>query len=269
MNSVDRPKMAPDAKTLRTDDFHEMVTMKADRRRFGGLFGLLAGAALGAVFSTFFLETAKASGAREALALAVLVWPVICAVLGSVLGSVFDRLYSQTKMVEHQNRLLHAQVILDDVTGVFHYDQLLRETDKEIERSRRYGRVLSVAMFDVEGFTEINAKYGNAGGDELLRGVAGLLAGGIRKIDLIGRCGGCKFLVVLPSAGDKDAKRVAERLCSRVTAQSLRAGRARVDVRVTVGVVTVPDIKNVDSLALVRMSDEALAAVRTSNGAHS
>jgi diguanylate cyclase (GGDEF)-like protein len=90
-------------------------------------------------------------------------------------------------------------------------------------RARRTGSVLSVVMFDLDRFKQINDSYGHAAGDEVLRSVASALRATVRDSDLGARLGGEEFAVVLPDADLQDALLVAERLRAQLASRTIPA----------------------------------------------
>lgn len=79
-------------------------------------------------------------------------------------------------------------------------------------RARRHARPWSVLMVDLDHFKQVNDTYGHPAGDCVLEVMAGRLQAALRLGDEVGRWGGEEFLVVLDSADETDAVRVAERL---------------------------------------------------------
>ncbi|MCP5306336.1 MAG: diguanylate cyclase [Chromatiaceae bacterium] len=82
----------------------------------------------------------------------------------------------------------------------------------EIERSRRYQHALSVILFDIDHFKEVNDTYGHQVGDEVLVAVAGIVQNAVRNTDIAGRWGGEEFLVICPGTGLQGACELAERI---------------------------------------------------------
>jgi diguanylate cyclase (GGDEF)-like protein len=84
-----------------------------------------------------------------------------------------------------------------------------------VARAQRLGAEVSVAMFDVDGFTELNQASGSRAGDEVLRRVASVLADTVRMVDTVARTGGDEFVVVAAgSAGVTVARRVLNGIAS-------------------------------------------------------
>src|SRR5918999_4476796 len=68
---------------------------------------------------------------------------------------------------------------------------------EELLRASRYGRALSVAILDVDGFKQFNDTYGHPAGDAALRTLAGALRGSARRSDIVARYGGEEFVIIL------------------------------------------------------------------------
>ena len=133
--------------------------------------------------------------------------------------------------------------------------------DLETRRARRYGRPLSVALIDIDGFRQINLDHGYGGGDGVLSGVAGVIAGITRVHDLACRTGGDQFAILLPETTSAAAERVAERLL--VELEDLEAGAVR-GVSVSIGVAALRPKEPAEQL--LARAEGALAAARAQGG---
>lgn len=109
----------------------------------------------------------------------------------------------------------------DWLTGIANRLSLGNTLESEIERSRRYGRPLSLIMFDVDAFKALNDEFGHEAGDEVLRRLARTVSGLIRDADALSRWGGEEFMVVVPEADAARAGEVAEKLRRNVAAMEL------------------------------------------------
>ncbi|NMC71142.1 MAG: GGDEF domain-containing protein [Myxococcales bacterium] len=132
------------------------------------------------------------------------------------LDSLNERLRSEVQRLRVEVAELRAQVDLvasaDPVSGAVNRRAFLDAFRREWQRSRRYGRSLSVIMADIDQFKAINDGYGTEVGDRILRLVAQSFRKTARASDVIGRYGGDSFAIVLPEADLQAARRVAERL---------------------------------------------------------
>lgn len=81
---------------------------------------------------------------------------------------------------------------------------------------------LAVAMIDLDGFKQVNDRYGHAAGDHVLGVAAELLRQGFRSADLVLRYGGDEFVVLLPNLAPNDAAALAERVRERLARHGFR-----------------------------------------------
>lgn len=116
---------------------------------------------------------------------------------------------SQRKELEAELRRLATT---DPLTGIANRRRFLDKAPREVTRSQRYGRNLSVLMLDVDHFKSINDRYGHAVGDQVLCRLVEVCTEELREHDVIGRLGGEEFAILLPETELETARAVAERL---------------------------------------------------------
>jgi diguanylate cyclase (GGDEF)-like protein len=141
--------------------------------------------------------------------------------------------------------------LVDPLTGVFNRRYMEEVFPREISKAARGGTDLSFVMLDVDGFKDINTRFGHFAGDQYLRDVATLLKKTFRGSDTVLRLGGDEFLVILPETSNKQAQRAAERLLWE-TRWWNQAGHAKYELAFSCGVATYRkgmDIKEVLDLA--------------------
>jgi diguanylate cyclase (GGDEF)-like protein len=140
----------------------------------------------------------------------------------------------------------------DALTGLANRRLFEESLARETARSRRLGTPLSLAVFDVDHFKQVNDTYGHLTGDAVLREVAGAIETGVKSFDVAARYGGDEFVILLPGCGAIDAYRVAERVRTQVAREVEGA-----PVTLSAGVSTMPD-NAVDGERLVAAADSAL-----------
>ncbi|QIK37676.1 GGDEF domain-containing protein [Caldichromatium japonicum] len=111
---------------------------------------------------------------------------------------------------------LHLASITDPLTGLYNRRYLYQRLEQEIEFANRYAHPLSIILFDLDYFKQINDSFGHNLGDEVLVWISGILRSTIREVDIAGRHGGEEFLVILPHTDLEGAIEVAERLRSEI-----------------------------------------------------
>jgi len=104
----------------------------------------------------------------------------------------------------------------DDLTGIWNKRYFRRQLPHEIERARVYNLPLSLLMFDVDDFKQINDGFGHTIGDVVLSELCGAVRETIRPPDFFVRFGGDEFAVVLPHTDLSGAAAVADRILERV-----------------------------------------------------
>ncbi|PID40099.1 MAG: diguanylate cyclase response regulator [Proteobacteria bacterium] len=108
---------------------------------------------------------------------------------------------------------IHLMSITDPLTGVYNRGYINERLPKEVRRSVRYGRQLSIIMCDIDHFKMVNDTYGHLAGDSVLKVFGQCLKDTIRQqLDWVGRFGGEEFLLVLPETDQAGAMSLAERL---------------------------------------------------------
>jgi diguanylate cyclase (GGDEF)-like protein len=133
--------------------------------------------------------------------------------------STFRRLCSHVALTLEKIELFDRVTelaITDGLTGISNHLHIVTKLEREIARSKRYGSNLSVILFDIDNFKDVNDRFGHLAGDQVLIGVAQLLKNSVRTADAVGRYGGEEFLVVLPETDGEATLMMAERVRSRI-----------------------------------------------------
>ena len=125
-----------------------------------------------------------------------------------------------TKLKEKSN-LLEYQVSHDKLTGLFNRNKFDDIYSKEIKRAKRYGNDLSMVIFDLDNFKQINDNYSHLTGDEVLKEVANITLNSVREQDISVRWGGEEFLVLLPQTNLAGAVTTANKIRNSIIAQTI------------------------------------------------
>jgi len=152
------------------------------------------------------------------------------------------------------------QSIRDGLTGAFNHRHFQETLQKEIGRSERSARPLTVLMLDIDDFKSINDRWGHPVGDAILQRVTAEIRAGVRgDMDLVARYGGEEFAVILPETPSPVAFDVAERIRRRIDERLFRPPEGEDIIRVTasIGLATYPDDAR-DKTQLLEHADAAL-----------
>jgi diguanylate cyclase (GGDEF)-like protein len=107
---------------------------------------------------------------------------------------------------------LRVEARTDPLTGLGNRRRWQEQLPVEVERARRSGAGLAVALADLDHFKQLNDTTGHRAGDDLLRAVANLFAKQLRAVDLVARIGGDEFALALPDTSAQTAGEALERL---------------------------------------------------------
>ena len=153
----------------------------------------------------------------------------------------------------------------DPLTGLPNRSHFDAELHAAVAAAPPAGRAVALLFADLDGFKRVNDSFGHAAGDELLRGVAGRLAG-IEGAGLLGRHGGDEFLVLLDALPLDAARATAAAeaavatIADRLAAPFALGGR-EVRIQASVGYAVFPH-HAADADALLRRADAAMYRVK-------
>jgi diguanylate cyclase (GGDEF)-like protein len=174
-----------------------------------------------------------------------------------VLGGYLAGQISKRETAEAQ---LERLVLIDSLTGLGNRHQFDAVLDREWRRAVRVGTPLSFLMIDADKFKDYNDHYGHQAGDNVLKSIAGCIAGALgRPGDLAARYGGEEFAVFLPDTDSPGAYKVAEVIRRAVVALNIaHVGSPSGIVTVSIGVGRMSPNGSTPASALVKLADSAL-----------
>lgn len=120
------------------------------------------------------------------------------------------RLHNKTKLM----------AITDFLTGLYNHRYFQQIFTQEIGRARRYDKLVSLIILDIDNFKSFNDRFGHTVGDKVLIAIGDLISRALRKIDYAFRYGGEEFVIILPETSLDNAIITAERLRDRIAAEA-------------------------------------------------
>ena len=169
-------------------------------------------------------------GMPAATVLAVQEYILVSVILSLSLGATFRQLNWAMDQLEMERHLLEQRVeerteelkeawqaaeknaLTDGLTGLNNRRAFYQYGAKTFEQAKRYERLFTVIMMDIDHFKRINDTYGHAMGDTVLVSVAGSISRVVRSSDICGRLGGEEFAICLPETSLDEGVALAERL---------------------------------------------------------
>ena len=157
---------------------------------------------------------------------------------------------------KHLQDLLRDYALIDALTELPNRRALDERLQQEWARLLRHGGHLALIMADLDRFKKINDQFGHPAGDEALRQVAHLLAGGCRESDTPARYGGEEFVVVAPETTVDAAAQFADRLRKSICSRPLQVLGKALDITASFGVAGHEGLQGPEDL--VQAADDAL-----------
>ena len=153
---------------------------------------------------------------------------------------------------------IYRLTIIDGLTQINNQRFLMDFLDREVARSNRHHRPLSLLMLDLDKFKSINDDHGHLCGDYVLRELSERMRHTVRREDLFARYGGEEFAFVLVETLQPQAIEVAERIRKTVAEKPFTYDSQTFHITVSVGVATTHGEKPLTSAEFIKMGDDNL-----------
>jgi diguanylate cyclase (GGDEF)-like protein len=149
---------------------------------------------------------------------------------------------------------------VDPLTGLYNERHFFQVLEREFDRAERYRVPLSLHVFDVDHFKDVNEAYGFETGDLLLREISRILMENIRTTDMVCRYGGKRFILLLPETHAKNGEILANRLRRYIENYSFYIPVTNVFIKATVsvGAASYLEHKPASAAQFIEFADTAL-----------
>lgn len=172
--------------------------------------------------------------------------------------AIFSTQVSMLLDMIHARERIENLADTDDLTGIWNRRYFRRQIPWECERARTFNVPLSLLLFDIDEFKQINDGFGHVIGDVVLSELCGAVRETLRPTDTFARFGGDEFAVILPHTDLARAVTVAERILARVASMTIPTddeGAIRCSVSIGLAEYRFDDNGAAD---LIRRADERL-----------
>jgi diguanylate cyclase (GGDEF)-like protein len=176
--------------------------------------------------------------------------------------TIFKYLSGQDVEAQYHEEI-YRMTIIDGLTQAHVKRYLLEALEKEIIRARRHARELSFMMFDIDHFKKINDFHGHLAGDFVLKELARIVQGRIRRDEVFARYGGEEFAIVLPETNLEGARALAEGLREKVQQSRFVFQNEEIKATISIGVAQLSD-EDRTNLDLIKRADQKLYEAKRS-----
>lgn len=171
------------------------------------------------------------------------------------------RLYIEVKQRKKLEQKMKYMATHDELTGLANRTLLTERITTAIHFHKRQKAKLAVLFIDLDGFKNVNDKYGHDVGDELLKKLTERLKSCVRDSDTIARFGGDEFVLLLTGLNKKtEASFVAEKVINVIN-QPVKLSVAMVNVGCSIGISSFPDDGDTDT-ELLKVADTMMYHVK-------
>lgn len=164
--------------------------------------------------------------------------------------------YMQDLLTEHAN--------IDPLTGLPSRRALITRLNEEWARVERHGRPLSFVMAEVDRFNRINNAHGRGASDRALQVTSETIAAQCRQIDLLARCKGAQFAIIVPDEIAEHTAIMAKRCQSRISKMPLKVNGKDIWVTASFGITDSTGKTSVKDL--MKAACEALHQAKNAGG---
>ncbi len=156
---------------------------------------------------------------------------------------------------------IYRLTTIDGLTQIYNKRYFLETLEREIGRAQRYGRELSLIMFDIDHFKKVNDTFGHLAGDYVLKQLASVIKSRIRREDVLARYGGEEFAIILPEIDHYNSITFADKIRKLTEKASFKFEDTEIPVTVSVGVATLAREVS-DGAEFIKVADDALYAAK-------
>jgi two-component system, cell cycle response regulator len=173
-------------------------------------------------------------------------------------GQTIFKYLSGSNIETKYHEEIYRLTTIDGLTQAYNKRYFIETLERELNRAQRYGRGLSLVMFDIDHFKKVNDTFGHLAGDHVLRELAQIVGGNLRREDVFARYGGEEFAIIIPEIDLEGARMVCEKLRKLVETHTFRFGNDRIPVTTSFGIRALEDGDKSDSTHMIAEADAKL-----------
>lgn len=169
---------------------------------------------------------------------------------------VSEQLVSVVKSRAERSAELRVLMARDSFTGLLNHVHFMDMLAMELGQVKRYKTNTAYAIIDIDHFKNINDTYGHIAGDHVIKGLARMLQQRLRRSDIIGRCGGEEFGIIMPDCTQENACLIIESMRLQFGDLSFKVDQHDIRVTFSAGLTVLGKHETIDDL--IKAADKAL-----------
>lgn len=135
----------------------------------------------------------------------------------------------------------------DPLTQLPNRESYSERSSYEFQRWQRYGRALTIAVFDIDNFKNINDSYGHQAGDRVLKVIGSSIAKSLREVDFFCRFGGEEFVALMPETALEQAMLALDKIRAAIANASFNYKDQSISITISIGATEFKAGDNVES----------------------
>lgn len=151
---------------------------------------------------------------------------------------------------------LRVLMARDSFTGLLNHAHFMDMLTMEQVHVKRYRTSTAYAIIDIDHFKQVNDTYGHVAGDHVIKSLARVLQQRLRRSDIIGRCGGEEFGIIMPDCDEDNARLIIESMRQQFADLAFHVDQHHIKVTFSAGLTTLAKYDNVDEA--IKEADKAL-----------
>lgn len=162
------------------------------------------------------------------------------------------------KLDEDFQKKMFDAALRDGLTQAYNKKYFQNQLYTEFSYAKRHQQALSLILFDVDHFKNVNDTYGHLAGDLVLAKLAAVGMQSVRMEDTFARYGGEEFAIVLRGIPQVSTHTLAERLREDVANTDFVYENQRIPITISIGLASFPEVWVETSEQLIAAADGAL-----------
>lgn len=188
---------------------------------------------------------------------------MVCIAIGILAKIIFNMYQKENRVVNESIKKVEEQSTIDPLTAVYNRRYMYSYLKEQVHEAQKTGNSLSVVLFDIDKFKNLNDTYGHLLGDDVLKAISCMIKSSCKENEIVARYGGEEFLLILPGFSKEEAYSRADNIRNCIAKSHLSPDLPEnKPVTISGGVATFEPGMNEE--AMVQIADENLYIAKDS-----